>query len=106
MLSDRALVEVFVSALRVTLRDNHLGRGTISLAEEKEITIGGRGFYQAVVDWELSPVEGVRVTARQVTYILRSKKFDYFISMVAVLGYYEQDRLVLDEVAGSFSVLE
>lgn len=106
MVTDRTLVEVFISALKITLRDKYPGQGTISLAGEKEIAIGGRGFYQVVVDWDLSPVEGVRVTGKHVTYILRSKKFDYFLSLVAVLGYYEQDRLVLDEVAGSFSVLE
>jgi hypothetical protein len=105
-LSYRVWAKTLITAFEGTLQERYPGRATVALAEEQEVNINGKGFYQVLVNWHSSPAEGVQVTGKWLLYLLQTEKFAYNLGLIIVLGYYEQHRPILEQMARSFAYIE
>jgi hypothetical protein len=105
-LSYRVWAKTLVAAFEGTLQERYPGRATVALAEEQEVNINGKRFYQVIVNWHFSPTEGVQVTGRWLLYLLQTEKFAYNLVLITVLGYYEQHRAILEQMARSFAYIQ
>jgi hypothetical protein len=101
-ISHRGLAESIMHVLKVSLREKD-PQTVIAVAEEKEVIYNDKTFYQIIADCDMSPMKGVQVKWKLLYYLLKEKKMDYGIALIAVLAYYEQDKLVIDQMVRSFA---
>jgi hypothetical protein len=96
----------WISVFEGLLQERYPGKATVSIAEETEVDFNGKQFYQVSATWHICPTEGVEVTGKTLMYLLQTRKFDYNLALTAVLGFYEQHRPVLEQMARSFVYVE
>jgi hypothetical protein len=101
-ISHRGLAESIMHVLKVSLREKD-PQTVITVAEEKEVIYNDKTFYRIIADCDMSPMKGVQVKWKFLYYLLKEKKMDYGIALIAVLAYYEQDKLVIDQMVRSFA---
>jgi len=102
VISHRGRAEMLMHNMEVALREKD-PQVVYTVAEEREVIFNDRTFYQVIADCEMSLIKGVQVKWKLLYYLLKEKKMDYGIILIAVLGYYEQDKLIVDQMVQSFS---
>lgn len=102
-ISYHAKVDVLTNAWRVVFREKFKG-GSISLDRQDEIAVNGRKFHQAIWNFAASPMEGLHLAGKIHAYILKTTEFDYVINLVSVLGAYEKDRPVFENMLRSLII--
>jgi hypothetical protein len=85
-LSYRVWATTLVTAFEGTLQQRYPGNATTALAEEREVNINGKRFYQVIANWHSSPTEGIQVTVKWLLYLLQTDKVTYNLGLIAILG--------------------
>lgn len=104
-LSYRALAKALIIAVRVALEERNQ-KAILTLGEERETSLNGKRFYQVVGNYNISPTKGIQVRGKIVFYFLKTEAFFYTLRLSAILGSYEKDRLILEQMVRSFASLE
>jgi hypothetical protein len=101
-ISYRGQAEILMNAVMVAMREKD-PQAVLAVTEEKEVVINGKTFYQIHADCEMSPVKGVQAKHKLLYYLLRGEKMTYYIALIALLAYNEQDIPILDQMVRSFT---
>jgi hypothetical protein len=104
-LSDRGRAELFITAFKLHLQE-HNQQVTVTLAEEKEVRFNGQGFYQVLANFDFSPTESVQVRGKLLTYLCKADGFNYQMTLIAGIGAYKEDRLIMEQMVQSFAALQ
>jgi hypothetical protein len=83
-----------------------LKRATAALTEEQEVNLNGKRFCQVTVNRQFSPTEGMQLTRKWLLLHIQTGKSAYNLGLITVLGYYEQHRPILEQMARSFAYIE
>jgi hypothetical protein len=78
----RVPAKTLVTAFEGTLQERYPGSATMALAEEREVNINGKRFYQVIVNWRSSPTEGIQVTGKWLLYLLQTDKVAYNLGLI------------------------
>jgi hypothetical protein len=101
-LSYLGLAEAMVNSFKAAAKAKD-PQAAVTVAEEKEVSFNGRTFYEVLMDFDASPVKGLQMKGKFLMYLLKTEKMDYMMGLTTVLGFYEQDKPVMDEVVRSFA---
>lgn len=100
-ISHRGLAESVMHVLKVVIKEKD-PQAIFTVGEEKEVILDGKTFYQVLADCDMSPVKGIQVKYKLLYYLMKGEKMDYAMVMIAVLGHYDQDKLIMDQIVRSF----
>lgn len=100
------MAEVLTGHLRRAIQGESRGPSTLTVHEEREITLDGRPFCRVDLDVSMTPREGIQVQGKAEWYLYVSPRFHYVFFMWSLLGEYDENRLVLEQMARSFTVIE
>jgi hypothetical protein len=78
---------------------------SVTIEEEKDIKLGEMVFHRIVINYGGEPVKGVSVNAKRLSYFFKSEGFIYSVSLQAILGYYEKDMTVIEQMMRGFSII-
>jgi len=77
---------------------------SVTIEEDKDINIEGKIFHCIIFNYGGTPLKGVSISGKIVFYIIEMEGFFYTLSLNAVLGYYEKDIGVFEQIVRSFKV--
>lgn len=77
---------------------------TVTIEEEKEINFDGKMFHRVILNYGGVPVKGISVSGKMIFYFFKGEEFIFSLSLSAVLGYYDKDLVVLEQMARGLRV--
>lgn len=113
-ISVRTVVESFKAAMTKGIPDDLArkfpgpedlrGTVTVTIVEDKEINFEGKMFHRVILNYGGTPVKGISLSGKMIFYFFKVEEFIFSLSLTAVLGYYEKDLVVLEQMARGLRV--
>ena len=80
------------------------GTFTVTIEEEKEINLDGKMFHRVILNYGVVPVKGISVSGKMIFYFFKGEEFIFSLFFNAVLGYYDKDLVVLEQMVRGLRV--
>jgi len=104
-ISNTALANKLVGAISSMFEDKHQ-KASVSLEGQGQASFNGRGFYQVVMNYDITTIVGVREKGKILIYLLETEDFLYSLSLTSAIGFYDEDRPILENLAKRVRYLE
>lgn len=100
-----AMAKKWVSAISSMFEGKHQ-KASVSLEHQGQTSLNGRELYQVVMNYDITTYAGSREKGKILIYLLETEDFLYPLSLTSALGFYDEDRPILEKLAKSVRYLE
>ena len=104
-ISYTALAKKWVGVISSMFEDKH-PKASVSLEGQGPASFNGRELYQVVMNYDITTFAGAREKGKILIYLLETEDFLYLLSLTSAIGFYDEDRPILENLAKRVRYLE
>ena len=78
----------------------------VTIGEEKDLNFEGHISHRIIFNFDGLLLEGLSVSGKVIMHFFKTEKFISTLYLIAILGYYENDVAVLEQMVRSFRVVK